>query len=172
VILVLANGSTVWTRIESVLAIFLVCLFHFNTTLHWYFFNTELSGLRESIEQIEKSSESRVLGLSYIQESEFIHSSKKPFMQQFAWAQVYKGADLGFSFSEMAPLPIVKRDLGTKTPWTQGLEWYPNLVQDSDFDHFDYVLVFGNSEELAAHSSRLEPLGSQDQKWRLYRVVQ
>ena len=59
-----------------------------------------------------------------------------------------------------------------KPTWTWGLEWFPEWVQRSDLDQFDYALV--NAHE-ATHTSftthfGVAPAVTHEGRWRLYRL--
>lgn len=132
------------------------------------FERTDMSGLKQSLEALPNSS--RVMGLAFMRHSESVKGW--PFIQAFAYAQVLKGGTLNFSFAEWSPCLVVHK-VPFRRPWTGGLEWFPERVQLSDLDHFDFLLVFGPEEihERWAKLSRLSPV-TRTGRWRLYRVLQ
>jgi hypothetical protein len=110
----------------------------------------------------------RVIGLDYVKRSELIKGL--PFLQAFAWAQVYRGGELNFSFAEFAPSPVVYRRPRPR-PWTGGLEWYPERLQERDLAWFDFALVHGDAAIQAAFARLpgvLPVTGAG--RWQLYRL--
>jgi hypothetical protein len=141
--------------------------FFFMTATAWHRYAVEdLSGFRGSLEKIPPSS--RVLGLDLVKSSEIIKG--RPFLQLFAYAQVFKGCELSFSFAEHYSGLVAyraKRDIS----WTPGLEWFAAKVKRTDFASFDHVLVNGLDADHKTLSSfdELRPL-SLSGRWRLYEV--
>ena len=126
----------------------------------------DLSGFRESLEALRPGS--RVLGLDLVKESEFIKD--RPFLQLFAYAQVFKGCEPNFSFAEHYSGLVAYRTR-REIPWTPGLEWYGEKVKRPDFAHFDFVLVNGEEKDhraVASFSELQQVTGSG--RWRAYRV--
>jgi hypothetical protein len=126
----------------------------------------ELTGFKESLAAIEPSS--RVLGLDLIKESDYIKD--RPFLQLFAYAQVFRGGELNFSFAEHSS-GLVAYKVPRHVRWTPGLEWFGEKVKRTDFAFFDFVLVNGEEKDhktLAsfAELSPMTPAG----RWRVYRV--
>lgn len=132
---------------------------------HRYAVN-DLSGFRESLEHIPPSS--RVLGLDLIKESDTIMG--RPFLQLFAYAQVFKGGELNFSFAEHYSGLVAYR-VKREVRWTPGLEWHGEKVRKSDFAFFDFVLVNGEEKDHKTLSvfDELTPL-TRSGRWRVYRV--
>ncbi len=153
--------------IVRVIALSVTITFFLITSLNWFTFETaETSGLRASLKLIPGPS--RVLGLDFVKQSEYIKGS--PFLQMFAYAQVYSGGELNFSFAEHAS-GLVAYKAKRAITWTPGLEWYAELVKKSDLESFDFVLVNGDEP---AHRYILS-FGGLDAltisgRWRLYRV--
>ena len=157
---------------KSVLAfytILLLAILSLTTCWYWWRFEaTENSGLSESLMKIRDNS--RVLGLDFVQESEFICG--RPFLQTFAYAQVLHGGKINFSFaehySELVSFTKVKR----VRLWTPGLEWYPQRVSPSDINCFDYTLINGldSVHNFFTSFSMLTPVTTTG-RWRLYRCV-
>jgi len=138
-----------------------------STSLSWMMFESSgFSGLQESLNELPENS--RVIGLSYIQTSPIIRG--KPFIQVFAYSQVYKGGELNFSFADFGPSLVVYRKKRLM-PWTSGLEWFPEAARVQDFEYFDYALIHG-SDELHAQLTGLEILKSvtNQGRWRLYKT--
>ncbi len=78
-------------------ALALAAAFFLMTTIAWHLYRTkDLAGFRESLDRLPASS--RVLGLDLIKESDIVKG--RPFLQLFAYAQVFKGSELNFSFAE------------------------------------------------------------------------
>ncbi len=130
---------------------------------------TEYSGLRAALSALP--AQARVLGLDYVKQSEI--AKGRPFLQSFAYAQVYRGADLNFSFAEFAPSPVVYRQ-PRRPPWTRGLEWYPERLKPQDLAFFDYVIVNAQPADharvLGTARAALVP-ATEAGRWRLYRVM-
>jgi hypothetical protein len=148
-------------------ALVVVAAFSITATTAWVRFEQkELSGLKEALAALPSSP--KVLGLDLVQKSDLIEGY--PFIQVFAYSQVLKGGMLNFSFAEFSPCLVVFKKRFEK-PWTQGLEWFPRLVRESDFQHFDYVLINGTEQIHAASmaQSQLTPVTNVG-RWRLYRV--
>jgi hypothetical protein len=153
--------------LRQVTALVVVAAFSITTTVAWVRFEREeLSGLREALESLPSAP--KVLGLDLIQKSDLIEGF--PFIQIFAYSQMLKGGMLNFSFAEFSPCLVVFKKRFAK-PWTHGLEWFPRLVRESDFQYFDYVLINGTEpiHEASRTQSRLAPV-TKEGRWRLYRV--
>ncbi|OGD21795.1 MAG: hypothetical protein A2W03_11600 [Candidatus Aminicenantes bacterium RBG_16_63_16] len=137
------------------------------TSLNWVAFEkSELGGLGESLAALPAAP--RVIGLSYIKESSVVRGS--PFIQVFAYAQVYKGGELNFSFADFGPSLVVYRER-RRPPWTNGLEWFPERAKKTDLGFFDYALISGDERlhaSLAADGG-LRP-ATPGGRWRLYKV--
>jgi hypothetical protein len=150
------------------LALAVAAVFFLITARAWQRYSAEdLTGFRESLDQVPPSS--RVLGLDLVKESEFVKG--RPFLQHFAYAQVFKGAELNFSFAEHYSGLVAFR-VGREVPWTRGLEWYGEKVRESDFGFFDFVLANGEEKDHQTLSAfgELSPL-ARSGRWRLYRVI-
>jgi hypothetical protein len=168
IFLLLALPSPSIPRIRSkALALAAAAFFFLITAVVWRTFETkDLSGFRESLEGIPDSS--RVLGLDLIKESENIKG--RPFLQLFAYAQVFKGGELNFSFAEHYS-GLVAYKTKRNVRWTPGLEWQGSRVRRSDFASFDFVLVNGEDKDHRTLSTvaELSPV-TLSGAWRLYRV--
>jgi hypothetical protein len=127
---------------------------------------TELSGLRESLDRI--APETRVLGLDL--EKRSAHIKGRPFLQIFAYAQAFKGSELNFTFAEHGSGLVTYRRR-REIPWTRDLEWYAELIQPTDYRHFDYVLVNG-AADIQAYFLRIPELErlTSSGRWQLYAV--
>jgi hypothetical protein len=149
-------------------ALAIAAAFFLITTIAWHKYATEdLSGLRESLEHIPSSS--TVLGLDLIKNSEIIKG--RPFLQLFAYAQVFKGCELSFSFAEHYS-GLVAYKAKREVSWTPGLEWFAAKVKRSDFGFFDYVLVNSLERDHKTLSSFNELLPMTNSgRWRLYKVL-
>jgi len=137
------------------------------TSLNWVAFErSELSGLKESLSALPQTP--RVVGLSYIKDSEIVRG--RPFIQVFAYSQVYRGGELNFSFADFGPSLVVYRQR-RRLPWTSGLEWFPERAKKGDLLFFDYALI--NAEEKTHEAVVLEaylkPVTRQG-RWRCYKV--
>lgn len=125
---------------------------------------TSLTGLQASLDALPPAP--RLLGLDWVRFNPLLNL--RPFVHVAVYGQVLKGGEVGFSFADLAPSPVVY-DPPRARPWTERLEWRPERVQWSDFRHFDYVLV-GGGDVVHGHVGRyLQPVTTQG-TWRLYRV--
>ncbi len=131
------------------------------------FERVELRGLGESLAALPENT--RLLGLDYVRRSPLFDTP--PFMHNFVYGQVLKGASVNFSFSRFPAFLVVVREV-RDSPWTNALEWYPDRLRRSDLDHFDFVLVNAPAARLEEFPRRapVEPV-TQTDPWRLYRVV-
>jgi hypothetical protein len=147
----------------------IVTVFFGLTSLNWIAFeSSEMSGLKESLAVLPEAP--GVIGLSYIKESSIVKG--RPFIQVFAYSQLYKGGELNFSFADFGPSLVVYRQRRV-IPWTSGLEWFPEKVRRSDFQYFDYALINADEKLHAALSS--EPILksiTQEGRWRLYKITE
>jgi hypothetical protein len=137
------------------------------TAMSWIAFERrELTGLAAAVERLPPNP--RVLGLDYQQKSEFVRG--RPFLQTYAWAQVFKGGTLNFSFASFPSSLVVFRS-ERPTPWTPKLYWYPDRLRASDLTHFDYVIVNGTpgAHRAVMREWRFVPLTTTG-SWRLYRI--
>ena len=168
VLLLLALPAPAWDRkVANAAALALLSGFAVYTALAWMRFERdEYSGMAASLDALP--AERRVIGLDYVKTSDVI--AGRPFLQSVAYAQVIRGASLSFSFAEFAPMVVVYRET-RRTPWTRGLEWFPERLRRSDFAWFDYALVNADAPRHAALAQRpaLRPV-TDSGRWRLYRV--
>jgi hypothetical protein len=137
------------------------------TSVSWVAFERqEMSGLRESLAALPPRP--RLIGLCPLKESPIARGW--PFVQVFAYGQVYRGGELNFSFADFAPSLVVYEKRRIK-PWTTGLEWFPEKAKQGDLQFFDYLLMGGNDgmHETVARDPGLQPL-TRSGRWRLYRV--
>lgn len=149
------------------LIIGLCVVFSIQTSRAWMAYEKEdLSGLSEALQELPPDQD--IIGLSFIQTSS--HIKGLPFIQTFAYAQVYKGCRLNFSFAEHMTGVVVAKP-GIVNPWTWGLEFFPGSVVPEDFRHFDYALVHARRERHAKWATIpfLKPV-TLSGNWRLYKV--
>jgi hypothetical protein len=167
--LLLGVPAPAWPRaLRTAATLAVVAVFIVVTRLEWIRFEREeLAGLRESLAALPANP--RVIGLDYVKLSPTIKG--RPFLQDFAYAQVVRGGQLNFSFAEFAPMGVVYKTPRTSRQWTHGLEWLPETVTREDFAHFDHALLNGEDWQHASVSkwAGLAPLTGQG-RWRLYRV--
>ncbi len=150
------------------IALAITAAFFLITAIAWHKYEAkELSGFRESLEHLPQSA--RVLGLDLVKNSDVIKG--RPFLQLFAYAQVFKDCELNFSFAEHYSGLVAYRSK-RQAPWTPGLEWFAATVKRTDFAFFDYVLVNGAEGDHKTLSSfrELSPL-TVSMPWRLYKVL-
>jgi hypothetical protein len=148
-------------------ALALLLVFCAATSTTWLLFERkELSGLEAALSALPRSP--RVLGLDTVRTSELIKGY--PFLQMFAYSQVLNGGRLNFSFAQFSPCLVVFKKR-FRSPWTQGLEWFPGRVKKSDLQYFDYAIVNGGKRihEATGAEPLLTPL-THSGRWRLYRV--
>jgi hypothetical protein len=145
----------------------IVSVFFALTSLSWIAFeSSEMSGLKESLAALPDGP--RVLGLSYIKESTILKGW--PFIQVFAYSQVYRGGELNFSFADFRPSLVIYRQ-PRRFPWTPALEWFPEKAKNSDLSFFEYSLI--NADEDLHASIRANSILQQitsNGRWRLYKV--
>jgi hypothetical protein len=147
-----------------------VCaLFCVVTATSWRGFDRhELTGLVPALASLPPAP--TLLGLDYVRTSPRL---KNPaYMHLPAYAQLLHGGRLNFSFVSLASSLVVKRDLATPEPWTQGLEWAPQLLRRSDFEHFGFALLHAPPEvvsSLQQQDDRLLPM-TPAAPWRLFRI--
>ena len=137
------------------------------TSLNWAAFEkSELSGLEESLQALPEAPQ--VVGLSYIKDSAIVRG--RPFIQVFAYSQVYRGGELNFSFADFGPSLVVYRQR-RRISWTSGLEWFPERAKKGDLLFFDYALVNADEKahETISAETYLKPVTRRG-RWRCYRV--
>lgn len=139
----------------------------FETKLKWQEFEIhEMDGFSTSISKLDPNS--KLIGLDYLQKSDFIYG--KPFMQIFAYAQVFKNSDLNFTFALHQNGIVRTRNFEKYKQWTPGLEWIPEYVRYEDLSYFDYALI-GAKEDLHQYFSEdniFKPITTSG-TWRLYK---
>ena len=124
-------------RVLPLSVVVIALIFYLDTFRRWYLFDRyELAGLNKAITALPENK--RVIGLDYVKYSPLIDG--RPYLQIFAYAQFYKGAEINFSFAEHGT-GIVVYDKPRKTPWSSGLEWYAERATKEDLLNFDYVLA-------------------------------
>lgn len=144
-----------------------VAAFALVTTLAWLQFERlECSGLRQVLSALPV--QPRVIGLDLVKTSDVIEG--RPFLQTFAYAQLYRGGELNFSFADFAPSLVVYK-ARRRPPWTVGLEWFGEAAQLRDLGYFDYAIVNAYDVQQArlAAIPQLTPV-TDGGRWRLYRV--
>lgn len=133
----------------------------------WYGFDRdEMAGLSDALAALPDNQ--RLLCLDFVRNSPRLRH--QPYMQMGAWGQARRGGTLSFSFAEMAPMPVILRDL-SQPPWTPGLEWYPQKLRRRDLRWFDYALIHASPRIHAAlrqGGGLAEVTGNAP--WRLLRV--
>ncbi len=152
------------------LAMAILTAFCLSTASAWISFERdELRGLDTALAGLPP--EPRVLGLDFVRSSPRM---KQPvYMQLHAYAQLFHGGRLNFSFASMASSLVVKTDLATPDGWTPGLEWAPQLLRPSDLDHFDFALLHAPPavvSRLLDQEERLLPL-TPAAPWQLFRIA-
>lgn len=87
-----------------------------------------------------------------------------------AWAQVERGAEVGFSFAEVPTSLVVYRGLPVRRGWTAWLHNQPERLLDRDLEHFSKVLLAASPADQAAFRARFagfEPVVSRG-PWTLW----
>ncbi|MCX7984879.1 MAG: hypothetical protein N3A63_08260 [Bacteroidetes bacterium] len=139
------------------------------TTISWRMFERyENTGLKESLATIPWKA--RILGLDFVKESQILCG--RPFLQTFAYAQVFRNAELNFSFALHQSGIVRLTDTTIAKQWTPGLEWFAERVRFEDFDYFDYALI--NAPEDLHNALTMLPLLKQittTGRWRLYKCI-
>lgn len=121
----------------------------------------ELTGLEEALEALPEGR--RTVGYDFLHTSAVVKSY--PFYHLPAYAQLYRDAELHFSFADHASSPVVFKDLPRSIPWR------PGEVRRSDLRHYDYALIGALPDlhhRLAANDALVPATG--DGRWRLYQV--
>ena len=109
-----------------------------------------------------------MLGLDLLRESRWLDN--RPFLQTFAWSQVVAGGTLNFSFADFPP-SLVVYDPPRQSPWTGGLEWFPERLRDSDLAYFDHLLVGAPPAVHAGLAAQIQLEAKNNVGlWRLYAV--
>lgn len=160
-------APTFATAFRRAAALAVLGAFVVGTTLAWLQFERlECSGLRQTLSALPV--QPRVIGLDLVKTSQIIKG--RPFLQTFAYAQVYRGGELNFSFADFAPSLVVYK-ARRRPPWTVGLEWFGEAVQLRDFGYFDYAIVNAHDAQQArvAATPQLVPVADGG-RWRLYRI--
>jgi len=143
-----------------------VVYFGLTTSLNWVLFErTNLTGLSAAIQAVPIRS--RVLGLDLLKVS--VSSDAIPAsLHVVAYAKVERGATINFDFSEHQTGLV--RGPVTRSPWTFGLEWFPERLRPTDLQYFEYVLVGSPDPDSvdATFAAWLEPV-THSGVWRLYR---
>jgi hypothetical protein len=90
-----------------------------------------------------------------------------------AYAQLERGAEIGYSFAETASSLVVFDRLPVVRGWTKHLELYPSGLRDADLDHFDWLIVVAPDDLHAALRARFPRLAVREASgpWRLYAVA-
>jgi hypothetical protein len=149
------------------LALAVALAFFLAAAVVWRIYETkDLSGFAASLERLPESP--RLLGIDLVKQSDWIKG--RPFLQLFAYSQVFKGGELNFSFAEHYSGLVAYRTK-REVPWTAGLEWFGSRVRRSDFAYFDFVLANGDEKDHKTLSSLVElsPV-TLSGHWRLYKV--
>jgi len=166
-VLLAAPAPRFLAPVHRPLALAVVAVFAAATTLAWmHFERDELAGLEAALTALPDGQ--RVVGLDLVQESSVIKG--RPFLQTFAYAQVWHGGRLNTSFAGFAPSLVVYRQRRA-APWTPNLEWFAERVRPEDFAYFDYAIINGGpSIHEQALALPLEPVTATG-RWRLYRIT-
>lgn len=154
------------TRLAAALS--LVLVFSFGTVRAWRSYErVELSGLMTALDTLPPRQ--RVLGLDFVKASAYIKG--RPFLQTFAYAQVFKEAGLNFSFAEHAS-GLVRHREPRPYDWTPGMTWAPERATAEDFGYFDYVLINGKPDVHTRLSGLdvIRPITAAG-RWRLYKSL-
>ncbi|MCS7079207.1 MAG: hypothetical protein NZ585_04045 [Chloracidobacterium sp.] len=128
-----------------------------------------LTGLDEALAALP--SRPRVVGLDFVKEVSGFRG--RPLMQTAAYAQVVRGGGYSLSFAKF-PQSFVRYETDAVVRWTDGLEWSPEYLTETDLNYFDFVLAVGDRwahERLAVKFPQLRCLTDADCPWRLYCVV-
>ena len=132
------------------------------TAFAWSTFERrELTGLEEALAALPE--ERRVVGYDFLHTSSVVKSF--PFYHMPAYAQLYRDAELHFSFADHASSPVVFKNLPRRIPW------HPGELRRSDLEHYDYAMIGAESDlhQRFATDGALVPRTSAG-IWRLYQV--
>lgn len=142
-------------------------VFFLVAAFQWTRFNREdMAGFAECLNRLPRAA--RLLQLDYVkQTADFPYH---PFLQMYAYAQAFKGAEPAYPFSRHSTGLVADRK-PAPSPWTPRLDWYSEWAREDDIAYFDYVLVNGSPYD---HNHRLPRRGlapvTKPSRWRLYRV--
>lgn len=168
VLVLLGAGAPASRWLRTLGAVALIASYTAATSLAWLTFERrEMSGMEEALARLPE--QPRVLGLDFVKESRIIQG--RPFLQAFAWAQVYRGGELNMSFAGMAT-SLVRYRGPVVMNWTPLLEWLPERVRVSDFGQFSHALVHATprQHQVLATQPFLTPITDRG-AWRLYRTA-
>ncbi len=125
----------------------------------------ELAGLEQALEALPE--DRRLVGYDLLHTSSVVKGF--PFFHISAYGQLYRGAELHFSFADHATSPVVFKDIPRRIPYT------PGRVRRPDLARHEYAIIGAPPE---AHR-RLEAeagLGliarTREGLWRLYEIQQ
>ncbi len=121
----------------------------------------ELTGLHDALAALPEKR--RLVGYDFLHSSSVVKSF--PFFHMPAYAQLYRHAELHFSFADHATSPVVFKALPRRIAYT------PGRIRPSDLRHYDYALIGAVPE----FHRRLEAEGAlaprtMEGRWRLYQV--
>lgn len=130
------------------------------------FTKSELSGLLAALAATPPKA--KLIGLDFLKYSPLVEG--RPFLHLGSYATLRSGASTNFDFSEHGTALI--RGAHRATPWTRGLEWFPERVRSSDFGHFDVALVGAAPDYHERVIARLPGLTALTESgvWRLYNL--
>ena len=157
------------TGLRAVFALSLVGALSAATFAAWRDFGRSwMAGFERTLAPIGAGE--RVLGLDLVRVVPrlWIH----PFFQMPAYAQIERGAEIGYSFAETPSSLVVFDRLPVVRGWTKHLELYPSGLRNSDLDHFEWLLVIAPPDLHAALAARFPVLAERATAgpWRLYAV--
>jgi hypothetical protein len=134
-----------------------------------YFDRTWMAGFERVLVPVRAGD--RVLGLDFVRHVPRLWID--PLFHMAAYAEIERGAELGYSFAETPSSLVVFRDLPVRRPWTAHLELYPAGLKPTDLDHFDWVLAVAEPEFHAALVRRFPRLTERASAgpWQLYAVT-
>lgn len=143
----------------------ILALFSAVTVRHWQDWENEhLEGFLNAIVLVDKGD--RVIGLNLSDGSLFLKG--RPGLHLFAYAQVLRGAEPHFSFTEHYSGVVQFRQRPSPNPYPV---WSPAKVSSAQIKDFDKILVNGDEQTHALARKRwsLVQIGEAKTSWRVYR---
>ncbi len=140
----------------------------------WAYNNHELRGFEAALNAIPSAASRlenppRIIGLDFVRTSSRVDGF--PFHHLVAYAQLRHGGELNRTFADDPSSLVVFRQLPHTYGWTDRLDWQPEKIRHSDFDHFDLLIAHAETELHGRFDAdpRLEPM-TPPAPWRLYRI--
>jgi hypothetical protein len=153
--------------LRATFAALLLVSFSAGTWARWWGYGQHwTSGFERVLAPIGRGE--RVLELDFVRHAPSFYAPT--FFHMAAYAEVERGARIGYSFAETPSSLVVLRELPARHEWTPWLRKQPERLAASDLDYFDWLLVLadaGDRERLESRFPRLVERAAAG-PWRLY----